>query len=357
MVKKYYKFILIFVFGLFLFIPKDTFAESVNFTENNLYWRAISPNYSTEIANYPANKAQFYQFGSATSLYDVNRLGMIGRYNSVGSGSYSADIVLYIENTGYNSLDFNSDYPSCNIYAEGTSSTCTRTKEPIWSTGTNGRTRVAFYYTYTWITSNSSQNYVEFYVDFPNGIYLTPSYTYFGYNYTRFEAQTDNSNILINQNQIQIEQNNTIINNQNETNNKLDDLNDNITDDSIDTQDTEDFLTDTDDYSNSPISGMLTMPITLLQNMLNGINGTCNSVNLGRFGFASNDLILPCIHPQNYLGSTLWGVIDALFSIFMIYNIAMLFIAYYDMILTLGDPFTYLYYKQPIYDRGGGNND
>lgn len=70
---------------------------------------------------------------------------------------------------------------------------------------------------------------------------------------------------------------------------------------------------------NGTITQLLTLPITLIQAYLNGINSSCTSFNLGSlFG---TDLILPCINVSNYLGTALWSTIDILFSGFMILNI------------------------------------
>ena len=64
--------------------------------------------------------------------------------------------------------------------------------------------------------------------------------------------------------------------------------------------------------SNNSITQLLTLPITLFQNVLNNINGSCSSYNLGSlFG---TSLTLPCINLESILGSTLWGVIDVLIS-------------------------------------------
>ena len=71
--------------------------------------------------------------------------------------------------------------------------------------------------------------------------------------------------------------------------------------------------------SNNTITQLLTMPLTLINAYLNGINGTCSSFNLG--SLYGTDLVLPCINIATYIGSALWSTIDVLFSGFMIFNI------------------------------------
>lgn len=62
--------------------------------------------------------------------------------------------------------------------------------------------------------------------------------------------------------------------------------------------------------SNGVITQLITLPVTLYQSVLNNINGSCSTFNLG--SLYNHNLSLPCIQPENYLGSSLWGVIDVL---------------------------------------------
>ena len=64
--------------------------------------------------------------------------------------------------------------------------------------------------------------------------------------------------------------------------------------------------------SNNSITQLLTLPITLFQNVLNNINGSCSAYSLG--SLYGTSLTLPCINLESILGSTLWGVIDVLIS-------------------------------------------
>lgn len=71
---------------------------------------------------------------------------------------------------------------------------------------------------------------------------------------------------------------------------------------------------------NGVITNLITLPITLFQKVLSSINGKCMSYNLGNL--LGTDLVLPCIDISQYLGSTIWNVIDVLFSGLFVYVIA-----------------------------------
>lgn len=64
--------------------------------------------------------------------------------------------------------------------------------------------------------------------------------------------------------------------------------------------------------SNGTITQLLTLPITLYQAILNSVNGSCSSYSLG--SLLGTNLTLPCINLENYLGSTIWGIIDMVCS-------------------------------------------
>lgn len=118
-------------------------------------------------------------------------------------------------------------------------------------------------------------------------------------------------------------------------------IQDSLTDDSgVSNKDLEDLFGDLQE-SNSPVSDLLTLPITLLQAYLSGFDSSCSTFNLG--SLYGTDLILPCIDIPRYIGSTLWSMIDALCCIYMIYNIAMLFVSIYEQFTSLDDSFQLLY--------------
>lgn len=121
-------------------------------------------------------------------------------------------------------------------------------------------------------------------------------------------------------------------------------LEDTLTDESgVADSDISDLFGDLQE-SNSPISDLLTLPITLLEAYLTGFDSTCSSYNLG--SLYGTNLVLPCINIPDYIGSSLWSVIDALCCIYMIYNIAMLFVSVYETFTSLDDSMQFLYSPQ-----------
>ena len=121
------------------------------------------------------------------------------------------------------------------------------------------------------------------------------------------------------------------------TTDSVKDMNDTLKDETgVSNSDLSNLFDDIDDgESNSPVSDLLTMPLTLLNAYVNGMSGTCSAFNLGSL-FGTN-LTFPCITISDYLGSSLWSLIDSLFCIFMIYNIGMLCISIYESITSLQD--------------------
>ena len=112
---------------------------------------------------------------------------------------------------------------------------------------------------------------------------------------------------------------------------------------SEDSPNTSNELNDLDSStaSDTPISDLITLPITLINVFINGIDSSCSPVNLGNL--YGTDLIFPCINIEQTIGSDLWSTIDILFSIFMCYNIGMLFVSAFSGITSLRDDFDSLY--------------
>lgn len=135
------------------------------------------------------------------------------------------------------------------------------------------------------------------------------------------------------QNNTIINQNQTIIDQNNEINNNLGDINDSITSDNVD--DFSDTINSFEGFleENSTITKLVTLPVTLYSSILNNINTTCTPFNLGTL--YGEPLILPCINIGNYLGATLWGMIDLIISGFAIYAISKKFIKIFNNFSTL----------------------
>lgn len=172
-------------------------------------------------------------------------------------------------------------------------------------------------------SSNSSRAIISFVnYDYVNNGYLTYDDlgTYFKWDNINIQLYSDSSGAIIEQNQTIINQNDTIINQNNKTNEELSDLNDNITNDDVSGVEEsfsqfEDFLDD-----NSTITQLITLPVTLYSSILQGVSNSCTPFNLGNL--YGESLVLPCVNIGNYLGSTLWGMIDLIISGFAIYSIS-----------------------------------
>lgn len=93
-------------------------------------------------------------------------------------------------------------------------------------------------------------------------------------------------------------------------NNSINEVGETISDSSVDDPSSDIDSMKNKLASNGVITQLITLPVTLYQSVLNNINGSCSTFNLG--SLYNHNLSLPCIQPENYLGSSLWGVIDVL---------------------------------------------
>lgn len=130
----------------------------------------------------------------------------------------------------------------------------------------------------------------------------------------------------------------SITNSQNNTTNAINGVNDSINNDTVSTN-TQNSSTASSwasqSASDSVVSDMVLMPITLLNAFSSGFSGSCQAYNLG--SLYGTNLTLPCINIQNYLGSTLWGIIDVLMSGFLIYGIGKKFVRVFNDFTNLKD--------------------
>lgn len=103
--------------------------------------------------------------------------------------------------------------------------------------------------------------------------------------------------------------------------------------------------------SNSPVSDLITMPITFLSSINNNINGSCTTWNLG--SLLGHDITLPCIDLPNILGSTLYNLIDMAICLFLAFNIGKLCITIYNNLTTLKDDYSYMYSSEGYKNQKG----
>lgn len=105
-------------------------------------------------------------------------------------------------------------------------------------------------------------------------------------------------------------------------NDSINSLDDTLKDDNVDDNNIASSFEDFNDFldDNSTITQLITLPITLYTAILNNLNGTCSPFNLG--ALYGENLVLPCINVSQYLGSSLWNMIDIIISGFAIFAIS-----------------------------------
>lgn len=85
--------------------------------------------------------------------------------------------------------------------------------------------------------------------------------------------------------------------------------------------------------TNGVITNLISLPVTLFTKVLDTIDGTCTTYSLGNL--YDSPLELPCIDISDYLGSTLWNIIDILISGLLIYSISRHFIKMFNKMSSL----------------------
>ena len=86
---------------------------------------------------------------------------------------------------------------------------------------------------------------------------------------------------------------------------------------------------------NGVITQLIGLPVTLFTKVLNSVNGTCTSYNLGSlFG---TEIVFPCINMFNILGGNLWAVIDVLICGLFVYSISKKFIKVFEHMSSMNE--------------------
>lgn len=171
----------------------------------------------------------------------------------------------------------------------------------------------------------------------------------------------NNSEIIANNNQntqiiINNDNRNTqqIINSQNQTTEAINDINDTLQDTNIDDEEVEGKFEDVDTISDTPITDLLTMPLVLLNKLYSGMSGSCSTYTIGTL--FNTTISFPCFNGQQIFGSTVWSIIDGLFVLFMLYNMGMMIVSFFESVTSLHDTFDDMYEPQHVYKpkHGGG---
>lgn len=124
-----------------------------------------------------------------------------------------------------------------------------------------------------------------------------------------------------------------------DTNKGINDINNNLTDETV-----PDIDLDLDLDTNSPVSDLLTMPITILNKVFDVTDDTCQPYVLPFDFFGGNNTItFPCINLRNYLGNSVYNILDTILCFFFCYEIGMMCISIYEDITSLRDGFDSLY--------------
>lgn len=119
-----------------------------------------------------------------------------------------------------------------------------------------------------------------------------------------------------------------------DTTNAINETNEYLKDDTDPNIQDNDFLSMFNSVGvNDPLSYLLTLPTQLI-NKLVSLSDTCSSINLGTlYGVM---ITLPCINLENILGSSVWNIIDVIFSVSLLVVILKNLYDTFSNLLTMG---------------------
>lgn len=119
-----------------------------------------------------------------------------------------------------------------------------------------------------------------------------------------------------------------------ETTNAINNTNDYLQDDTDPSISDNDFMTMFNSIAiNDPLSYLLTLPVQLI-NKIVSLSDTCTAINLGTL--YGTMLTLPCINIENIVGSTVWNIIDVIFSVSLLVVILKNLYDTFSNLLTMG---------------------
>lgn len=329
---------------LLLFIPFNTFAMDVPITVNEGQWINNNTNivYTGAATLRTIGNEQFYQFKGENNLAQFLNFSAYypeSQNDNIKSKHWDVSFVVL----SYGDFIFRLGTSSCFITSSISVANMSQEYQVDYGVNQAG----SYYYKTVFCPNVQIQNT-------PTPIRLYRTFSSNDYNANRFIiskiwnfSETSNSNQEIVT---------SITNQTNSLNNSINNLNDSITsDDSPSNSETSDTLEGFSENvaSDTPITDLLTMPLTLINAYIGGMNSTCTPYSFG--SLLGSNLTMPCINLQQRLGSNIWSIIDVLFSIFMIFNISKLFIGAFNKFTTLKDDFSNMYTND--YEPRHGGDD
>lgn len=295
MVKKYYKYIIVLLFGLYLFVPRETYALTVyaeRFNDEKLsmatndqtYWRVFTSNFNEKWVN----------LGSGYIRFNFS----LQKYSGASTHQVLAPMTASVTNT------LGNEFP-CDI---GTASVNNAThNEQIYSAicpvnfyNNSGLHSVVINFN----TNTSTNDYAYYY------IWLDGR---FSFEVPQFIQ--DNSQAIINSQSQMIQQ-------QQQTTKAIQGVDGTLKDDSIDEDFTEsnvNGLINNDDVSKPGdvgIQDLITLPIKLFTGLLGSLSSTCNPISLE---LLNNTIEFPCINLRDYFG-IVWDIFDLICSAILCFN-------------------------------------
>lgn len=113
----------------------------------------------------------------------------------------------------------------------------------------------------------------------------------------------------------------------------IDDVNDTLNDSSVDSSDSTINSLKNQLPTNSVISDLMLLPVSMLSSLVNAIDGSCATFSLG--SLYGTNLYMPCIDIEDYVGSAIWTFIDLVFSAMFILVIRKTFLKIFHNITNL----------------------
>lgn len=358
-------YILLGILAYFIFSWFDNSVDAAGF-ESHIYNLGVI-NSNTGYVNYNRQDRQYIFPNNSAYLVSVVPVYGSNNITTISPSSYEIEVIVALYST--TEISTWPNLPTISMAFANNNGSVVGTCDGVssWAkTQNNGRDGLYYYQEYRYYCSQldvtQNFNFMSFDITDTYGhnldINAFNGLDLFRIKFIDLNDMTDTDAIITNNNQNTQE----IINNQN---NNTTIINESITDiEDILNDDTDadvSILFDIEDYmpSDTPITNLLLLPINLLNASYNGLNGTCQAWEIPMGSFFNNySLTFPCINLAHRFGNqsgwtwqgfSLWEIIDYMFSIYMIYNLAMLVIAAYTKISSLVDPWEELYIPQHAY--------